>query len=106
MESMLPALRAFDRPRSAVSMDGMSGIGQRQPRLRRSDPSRPGFRRVRRGRGFGYLDQHEQRMVDDQVVARIRELAIPPAWEEVWICPQPNGHLQATGTDATVIALA
>ena len=69
------------------------------PRLRRADCSDPGIRRVRRGRGFGYVDASGQR-VESEVLARIAELAIPPAWEDVWICPFPNGHIQATGTDA------
>jgi DNA topoisomerase-1 len=70
------------------------------PRLRRADCSAPGIRRRRRGRGFGYLDEDGNRVDDPDVLQRIAELAIPPAWEDVWICPYPNGHLQATGTDA------
>jgi DNA topoisomerase I len=70
------------------------------PRLRRADCSRPGIRRRRRGRGFGYVDDDGVRIDDPAVLERIAELAIPPAWEDVWICPYPNGHLQATGTDA------
>ena len=70
------------------------------PRLRRADCSGPGIRRLRRGRGFTYLDQHGRRIEDPAVLARIAQLAIPPAWQGVWICPFPNGHLQATGTDA------
>ncbi len=69
-------------------------------RLRRSDCSGPGLRRVRRGRGFTYLDQRGDRVSDPDTLARIRELAIPPAWEDVWICSDAQGHLQATGTDA------
>src|ERR671910_31469 len=70
------------------------------PRLRRSDCSAPGIRRRRRGRGFHYVDEDGRRVDEPDVLARIAELAIPPAWEDVWICPYPNGHLQATGTDA------
>src|SRR5688572_7632427 len=70
------------------------------PRLRRADCSGPGIRRVRRGRGFGYADEDGRRVDDPEVLERIAALAIPPAWEDVWICPYPNGHLQATGTDA------
>jgi DNA topoisomerase I len=47
-----------------------------------------------------YLDERGKRVADDDIIARIRELAIPPAWAEVWICSDPRGHLQATGTDA------
>src|SRR5829696_700670 len=69
-------------------------------RLRRADCSGPGIRRRRRGRGFGYVDDKGNRIDEPEVLRRIAELAIPPAWEDVWICPYPNGHLQATGTDA------
>jgi DNA topoisomerase-1 len=70
------------------------------PRLRRVDCSAPGIRRRRRGRGFSYVDETGLRIDDPEVLRRIAELAIPPAWQDVWICPYPNGHLQATGTDA------
>jgi DNA topoisomerase I len=69
-------------------------------RLRRVDCSERGIRRIRRGRGFSYVDQHERRITDLETLERIRGLAIPPAWEDVWICPYPNGHIQALGTDA------
>ena len=69
-------------------------------RLRRSDCSRPGITRRRRGRGFCYHDQNGARIEDPVVLERISELGIPPAWNDVWICPYPHGHLQATGTDA------
>jgi DNA topoisomerase-1 len=72
----------------------------RRARLRRSNCSGPGLRRIRHGRGFTYLDELGRRVSDDQILARIRELAIPPAWREVWICADAWGHLQATGTDA------
>jgi DNA topoisomerase I len=69
-------------------------------RLRRSDCSGPGITRRRRGKGFEYRDEDGRRITEEEVLVRIRELGIPPAWEEVWICPYPMGHLQATGTDA------
>jgi DNA topoisomerase IB len=69
-------------------------------RLRRSDCSGPGITRRRRGNGFEYRDEHGELIDDPEVLARIRELGIPPAWKDVWICPYPAGHLQATGTDA------
>jgi DNA topoisomerase-1 len=59
----------------------------------------PGLRRVRRGRGFSYTDENGDAVEDAEVRARIRELAIPPAWTGVWICPDPRGHIQATGYD-------
>jgi DNA topoisomerase-1 len=69
-------------------------------RLRRSDCSGPGLSRVRRGRGFSYVDADGQRIEDPSVIDRVRALAIPPAWKDVWICSDEWGHLQATGVDA------
>jgi DNA topoisomerase IB len=59
----------------------------------------PGYRRRRAGRGFAYYDT-EGALIRDERLDRIRGLAIPPAWRDVWICPWPNGHIQATGVDA------
>jgi DNA topoisomerase-1 len=73
---------------------------QRGRRLRRSDCSGPGLHRRRRGRGFSYLDEHGEPVADRAILDRLRGLAIPPAWRDVWICPDPLGHLQATGIDA------
>jgi DNA topoisomerase I len=70
------------------------------PRLRRADCSGPGIRRVRRGKGFSYVDDEGVRVEEPEDLARIRELGIPPAWEDVWICADPRGHIQATGVDA------
>jgi DNA topoisomerase I len=61
--------------------------------------NRPGYRRRRAGRGFAYYDSDGILIKDDRL-DRIRGLAIPPAWRDVWICPWPNGHIQATGVDA------
>jgi DNA topoisomerase IB len=69
-------------------------------RLKRVDCAGPGIRRVRRGRGFGYVDDSGRRVTDAVTLDRIQALVIPPAWNDVWICEVPNGHLQATGTDA------
>jgi DNA topoisomerase I len=69
-------------------------------RLRRSQVDGPGLHRVRRGRGFTYLDDDRAGITDAQVLARIEALVIPPAWKNVWISPHPNGHIQAVGTDA------
>jgi DNA topoisomerase IB len=69
-------------------------------RLRRVDCSGPGISRRRRGRGFEFLDEDGGRIDDPEVLGRIAELAIPPAWKDVWVCPYPMGHLQATGVDA------
>lgn len=69
-------------------------------RLRRSDPSAPGYTRVRRAHGFDYMDSRGSPIADPQTLARIHALVIPPAWRDVWICPDPLGHLQAVGVDA------
>ncbi|MGQ0480240.1 MAG: DNA topoisomerase IB [Pseudonocardia sp.] len=60
----------------------------------------PGITRVRRGRGFSYSTAGGEPVRDRELLARIRGLAIPPAWREVWICPDGDGHIQAVGTDA------
>jgi DNA topoisomerase I len=60
----------------------------------------PGLRRLRRGRGFSYLRPEGGRVADRASLARIRALAIPPAWTSVWICSDGRGHIQATGRDA------
>lgn len=60
----------------------------------------PGIRRVRRGRGFSYHQPDGTLLRDAEVLRRIRDLGIPPAYENVWICPKAEGHLQATGYDA------
>ncbi len=70
------------------------------PRTRRVDCSGPGIARLRRGRGFAYVDAGGARIEDEATIDRIRALAIPPAWRDVWICTDPHGHIQATGIDA------
>lgn len=69
------------------------------PRLRRSNSSGPGLKRVRKGRGFSYQDADGSPVTDADLRARIEHLAIPPAWTDVWIAPHANGHIQATGVD-------
>ena len=68
-------------------------------RLRRTSADQPGWTRRRAGKGWLYLDASGERLCDEDS-QRCKALVIPPAWEEVWICPHPNGHLQAVGTDA------
>jgi DNA topoisomerase-1 len=68
------------------------------PRLRRTSPDQPGWTRRRSGKGFVYLDQKGRRLPEEDA-ERVRDLVIPPAWEDVWVTPYPNGHLQAVGTD-------
>ncbi|MCY1004154.1 DNA topoisomerase IB [Nannocystis pusilla] len=62
--------------------------------------AQPGIRRRRTGHGFSYRDPKGRPLRDAEVLARIRRLAIPPAWTEVWICPDERGHIQAVGRDA------
>ena len=69
-------------------------------RLRRSDLSKPGITRRRSGKGFSYRDPDGRTVRDAGTLHRIRALVIPPAWRDVWISPDPRGHIQATGFDA------
>lgn len=68
--------------------------------LRYVSDSQPGITRRRRGRGFSYHEPDGSVIKDRDVLRRIRALAVPPAWTSVWICPDPQGHIQATGRDA------
>jgi DNA topoisomerase IB len=93
------------------SPDEAQGSDERHPReepwpaseespLRRSDPREAGIRRLRCGRGFRYLNPDGTALRDPAQLARIKGLTIPPAWNEVWICPTPDGHIQAVGRDS------
>ena len=75
---------------------------ERAAGLRYFSDSRPGLRReaLAAGRGFRYHDDKGRLIRDSTILNRIKALAIPPAWRDVWICPSPWGHLQATGRDA------
>lgn len=70
------------------------------PRLRRVSPSSPGISRIRRGKGFAYLDPSGGPVSDEATLTRIEALVLPPAWQDVWICRVASGHIQATGLDA------
>jgi DNA topoisomerase I len=72
----------------------------RSARLRYVSDADRGFARRRRGKSFTYLRADGEPLRNPTALARIRALAIPPAWKDVWICPTPDGHLQATGRDA------
>ncbi len=74
---------------STVVPDGLTWCSDEQP----------GIRRRRSGKGFAYIDAKGATVRDVRVLDRIRALAIPPAWTDVWICPRANGHIQATGRD-------
>ena len=84
------SVRTVDDPRAEARLAG----------LRYASDDRPGIDRRRSGRGFTYRDSDLRTVRDKAMLGRIRSLAIPPAWTEVWICPWPNGHIQATGRDA------
>src|SRR5438874_15830 len=91
----------------------MSGDSHMQEALEVTDPSqsakeagllyvsddKPGIKRERAGKGFRYIDANGKRIRDKETLARIKSLAIPPAWTDVWISPNPRGHIQATGCD-------
>ncbi len=68
------------------------------PRLRTVSPNSPGWTRRRSGKGFVYLDEDGDRLSTDAAL-RCRQLVIPAPWNELWICPADNGHIQAVGTD-------
>lgn len=60
----------------------------------------PGYSRKKHGRGFMYFDENGEKITANPIIERIKNIGIPPVWEDVWICPNPEGHLQATGLDA------
>lgn len=95
----------FGRPQplngsAAPVADGDPALAARRARLRYVSDSLPGIRRVARGKGFAYREPGGGPVRDPAVLRRIRSLAIPPAWSEVWICPHADGHIQASGRDA------
>jgi len=86
---------AFESLAAAIPSESAKAAG-----LRYTTDASPGIRRIRRGRAFTYVDAEGRRVRAAAELARIRSLVIPPAWSDVWICPDPRGHLQATGRDA------
>src|SRR5918998_2715992 len=85
----VPAEAVVD-PRDAAESAGLRYVSDEEP----------GIRRRKAGKGFSYLKPDGTRVEDAATLDRIRSLAIPPAYTDVWICAQPNGHIQATGRDA------
>lgn len=88
---------ADEVPRSSADA---AAVAARDAGLHYVSDSAPGTRRVRAGKGFRYLTSRGRRIHDPAELSRIRSLAIPPAWSDVWICPSPRGHIQAVGRDA------
>jgi len=80
--------------------DDAAAHSAKEAGLRYTNDSRPGIQRKKSGKDFEYFDSRGRRIRDRNTLVRLKRLVIPPAWEDVWICPSPNGHLQATGRDA------
>jgi DNA topoisomerase-1 len=91
---------ASKTPESVVETKADPVASARAAGLRYVNDSAPGFSRRKQGGGFVYLDANGKRITDDETLARIKSLVIPPAWTDVWICPSANGHIQAIGYDA------
>ena len=85
---------------AAAAHDGSPQPEAAPSELVRASDAEPGYRRVRHGDQVHYLDTQGKRIRDAATPARIRKLAVPPAYDQVWICAKANGHLQATGRDA------
>ena len=90
---------SLEVPESGTSVEDLKAAAK-AAHLRYVSDRRPGIRRVRASHGFRYIDPKGHTITDEETIARIHKLAIPPAYEDVWICPDPNGHLQAVGRDA------
>lgn len=91
-------LRAVRTHMQVVTPDPVQSA--KEAGLRYASDSHPGIRRIRCGKGFRYMQPDGTRVKDAETLARIKSLVIPPAWKDVWICPDPRGHMQATGRDA------
>ncbi|HEV8543493.1 MAG TPA: DNA topoisomerase IB [Verrucomicrobiae bacterium] len=85
-----PIPPAVDEPKQAARAAGLNHVS----------PDKPGIKRIRAGKGFRYVGPEGHSITDKIILGRIKRLAIPPAWTDVWICPSGNGHLQAVGLDA------
>jgi DNA topoisomerase-1 len=85
---------------NVIALEAHSRAAARAARLRYVDDSQAGFSRKRQRSTFAYFDAKGRRLRESEMLARVRALAIPPAWTEVWICRHDDGHIQATGRDA------
>lgn len=90
VEGCEPVVTAVDDPAEVAKMAGLRYVSDKKP----------GIRRERSGEQFSYIGVDGQPITDEKTLQRIHSLAIPPAWTDVWICPHPRGHIQATGRDA------
>src|SRR5947208_824171 len=95
-----PMRRTQDVDRRNSDPDAQTRQALRHAHLKYADPDAPGIQRRRRGKTFTFLKSKGAAIHDDSTLARIRSLAIPPAWENVWISPDPRSHIQAVGRDA------
>lgn len=93
-------LRQTSREEEVLDRTAEAAAAIAEKGLRYVSDSSPGFTRKRMGTTFSYYDQDGKRITDAAVVRRIKSIGIPPAYESVWICASPNGHIQATGLDA------
>jgi len=99
-------VQAFIKKRSETKQNGDATVladsleAAEDAGLRYVSDEQPGFSRQGRGEEFEYVDTKGKPIRDEQRLLRIKRLAIPPAWSDVWICPSPNGHIQAIGRDA------
>ena len=88
------------RRRRTADVSPEPAVSAREAGLRYVNDSKPGIRRIRSSNGFRYIGPGRGPVRDRETLERVRRLAIPPAWTEVWICPIEKGHIQATGRDA------
>ncbi|MBN8873805.1 MAG: DNA topoisomerase IB [Rhodospirillales bacterium] len=89
----------LEQPLSGTSIEDLKAAAK-AAKLRYVTDTKPGITRIRGAEGFVYRGPDGRTITEEGTLARIRKLAIPPAYEQVWICPDPNGHLQASGRDA------
>ena len=89
---------AEPKPNGAIAKELVTAA--EEAGLQYVNDERPGYSRKVKRKDFEYLDTEGKTIRDEQRLVRIKRLAIPPAWTEVWICPSANGHIQATGRDA------
>jgi len=95
----MEAIARMSNGNGSAALDA-AALSARSAGLRYVTDAAPGIKRVRAGSGFRYVGPRGEPVRDPETLWRIKRLAIPPAWKDVWICPSENGHLQAVGRDA------